>query len=66
MKKAIVMLLIVFGYSCNQPPEPTELYNKYRNSVVLIKNSYYFKTTLDNGFEFFYTMDSDRAYILQK
>lgn len=53
------MLLIVFGYSCNQPPEPTELYNKYRNSVVLIQNSYYFKTTLDNGFEFFYTMDGD-------
>lgn len=53
------MLLIVFGYSCNQPPEPTELYNKYRNSVVLIQNSYYFKTTLDNGFELFYTMDGD-------
>lgn len=59
MKEAVIIVLIAFGYSCNQPPKPTELYNKYRNSVVLIQNSYYFKTTLDNGFEFFYTIDGD-------
>lgn len=59
MKKIIVILLIAFVYSCNQPPDSSELYNRYRNSVVLIQNSYYFKTTLDNGFEFFYTMNGD-------
>ncbi len=62
----ILMILVLVIASCkeNQPeppqlPEPTELYKKYRNSVVLIQNSYYFKTTLDNGFEFYYTMENN-------
>ena len=52
---------MVFILGCEKkPPEPTELYNMYRNSVVLIQNSYYFKTSLDNGFEFFYTIENNK------
>lgn len=61
MKKILVITLILFVLGCKKnPPEPTELYNKYRNSVVLIQNSYYFKTSLDNGFEFFYTIENNK------
>lgn len=61
MKKIILFLMLTTSFSCKQkPPEPTELYNKYRNSVVLIQNSYYFKTSLDNGLEFFYTIENDK------
>ena len=56
---------IVFGCA-EKPPEPTELYNDYRKSVVLIKNSYYFKTTLDNGFEFFYTIENNEPIFFDK
>jgi len=52
------ILFIVFGCT-EKPPEPTKLYNEYRRSVALIQNSYYFKTTLDNGFEFYYTLEND-------
>ncbi|WP_055445533.1 S1 family peptidase [Lacinutrix himadriensis] len=61
MKQFVLITLIFFVFGCKQnPPEPTELYNKYRNSVALIQNSYYFKTTLDNGFEFFYTIENNK------
>lgn len=60
MKKTILLIFIITAFGCKEnPPEPTELYNKYRKSVVLIQNSYYFKTSLDNGFEFFYTIEND-------
>lgn len=46
--------------SCrDMPKKAEELYDMYRSSVVLIQNSYYFKTTLDNGFEFYYTFDDN-------
>jgi S1-C subfamily serine protease len=61
MKNLIFAILTLTILSCKQnPPEPTELYNKYRSSVVLIQNSYYFKTSLDNGFEFFYTIENGK------
>lgn len=53
------MTLFVLGCK-KKPPEPTELYNKYRSSVALIQNSYYFKTSLDNGFEFYYTIENNK------
>lgn len=60
MKKIFILTLTIFVLSCEtKPPEPSELYSKYRNSVVLILNSYYFKTSLDNGFELFYTVEND-------
>ncbi len=49
MKKIILLTFLITALGCQKnPPEPTELYNKYRNSVALIQNSYYFKTSLDN------------------
>lgn len=62
MKQSIIIIFIVFLlFSCKRtPPEPTELYEKYRNSVVLIQNSYYFKTSLDNGLQFFYVMENNK------
>lgn len=61
MKKSIILFVILLSCSCKQnPPKPTELYSKYRNSVALIANSYYFKTSLDNGLEFFYTIENDK------
>lgn len=55
-----VILFVCFSLllSCrDMPKKAEELYDMYRSSVVLIQNSYYFKTTLDNGFEFYYTLE---------
>ena len=42
--------------SCQQKPEePQKLYEKYRNSVVLIKNKYYYSLTFENGKQLFFT-----------
>ncbi len=61
MKNIIIFSITLLVFGCKQkPPEPTELYSKYRNSVALIQNSYYFKTSLDNGFEFFYTIENNK------
>lgn len=59
MPTAIILFVCsVLLLSCrDKPMESGELYEMYRSSVVLIQNSYYFKTTLDNGFEFYYTFD---------
>jgi S1-C subfamily serine protease len=47
--------LILLLSACEpKAPEPSELYEKYRDSVVLIKSAYYLKTTLDNGAVFYY------------
>lgn len=60
MKRIFILTFTIFVISCEtKPPEPTELYSKYRSSVALIQNSYYFKTSLDNGYEFFYTVEED-------
>lgn len=60
MKKLLILLTITVLFGCaEKPPKPTELYKDYRKSVALIKNSYYFQTTLDNGFEFYYTLEND-------
>ena len=54
----VIALLLV--HSCQKnPPEPTELYEKYRNSVVLIRSSNYFKATLENDWEFYYTVNDN-------
>ena len=67
MKKILVFLTFVIAISCaEKPPEPTELYNDYRRSVALIKNSYYFQTTLDNGFEFYYTIENNEPVFFDK
>lgn len=48
--------MVFFLVSCEKkPPSPDELYEKYRGSVVLIKNEYYHKAILDNDLEFYFT-----------
>lgn len=64
MRRLVCLLILVSIFSCqNNPPEPTELYNNYRKSVVLIQNVYYFKTTLDNGLEMFYTIENNEPIL---
>ncbi|WP_370390224.1 trypsin-like peptidase domain-containing protein [uncultured Winogradskyella sp.] len=65
IKSSVVILLafLCFTNCEKKPPEPKELYNTYRSSVVLIKNAYYFKMTLDNGIEIFYTINNDEPLV---
>ena len=52
----IILLLSLVLSSCQQKPEePQKLYEKYRNSVVLIKNKYYYSLTFENGKQLFFT-----------
>ena len=61
MKLVLLFGLLFICIACKKnPPEPAELYQTYRSSVALIQNSYYFKTTLDNGFEFYYTYSNNK------
>ena len=46
--------------SCqSRPPEPAEIYERYRKGVVLLRHDYYFKTTMDNGLEFYFSLGRD-------
>ncbi|MDR2650881.1 MAG: serine protease, partial [Prevotellaceae bacterium] len=65
MKKIslIILLSIILFFGCNQKPKPAELYEKYRSSVVLILNSYYFKTSFDNGLSVYYTTNNGELSI---
>jgi polyisoprenoid-binding protein YceI len=53
MKQIITIICCFVLVSCSekQAPNPKDLYEKYRNSVVLIKNEYFLKVSLDNGIE---------------
>lgn len=56
MKKAILAstIILVFLFGCKskiEPGKPDELYNKYRNAVVLIMNKFYYEIDLGNGFK---------------
>ncbi len=58
MKKLYSLLGLLLILSCDQkPPDPIELYNAYRNSVVLIQNSYYYESTTNNGLNFYFTVE---------
>lgn len=60
MKRFLILSMTFLLFSCQEnPPEPTKLYEDYRNSVAMIQNSYYFKTTLDNGFKFYHTIQNN-------
>ena len=57
----IKSLLVTFAclvYSCKQkilPESPDKLYEKYRKSVVLIRNQYYYEVELSNGTSVYFT-----------
>lgn len=63
MWKYIFMLLVSLALSsCQQKPEdPQTLYQKYRGSVVLIKNQHYYSLTFDNGLRLYFTLNEKGA-----
>lgn len=54
---------MVLGISCKSPLDPTHLYDTYKDAVVLIYNSYYFETSLDNGIRLFYTIKDEEVQL---
>jgi len=54
----VVMALLIIGCKL-RPPEPIEVYERYRKCVVLLRHDYYFKTTMDNGLEFYFVISRD-------
>lgn len=57
-----VLGVIVYAYSnysttpsSISPPQPSELYDKYKNSVVLVYNYYYYTIKTDNGKTYYYS-----------
>lgn len=62
----ILGLLIAILGSCTRiPPTPSELYSKYEGSVVLIRNSYYIKASVNNGLDYYFSIENNIP-ILQK
>lgn len=50
--------LLTTAFSCKQrlvPEAPQNLFEKYRKSVVLIKNKYYYQVELSNGLKAYFT-----------
>lgn len=65
-----ILFLIVFTVlvSCKKPPAPSELYDMYRNGVALVKTSYYYEANIDNGFDFYFSIQDGepRLHILEE
>jgi S1-C subfamily serine protease len=63
MWQIVFMLLVSLVLSsCSKKPEdPQTLYEKYRNSVVLVKNQFYYSVTFDNGMRLFFTLNANGA-----
>ena len=63
MWQIVFMLLVSLVLSsCSKKPEdPQTLYEKYRSSVVLVKNQYYYSLTFDNGMRLFFTLNEKGA-----
>lgn len=59
MWRIIFMLLVSLALSscAKKPEEPQALYERYRSSVVLVKNQYYYSLTFDNGMRLFFTLN---------
>jgi S1-C subfamily serine protease len=53
-----MLLLTLLLFSCaKSPDDPLTIYGKYRDSVVLVKNQYYYSITFDNGLRLFFTLN---------
>ena len=59
----LLLVIILFSSSC-ETLTPEKIYEKYRASVVLIKNEFYFVIHFDNGLDFYYTIGPNGQPIL--
>jgi hypothetical protein len=59
MWQVIFMLLVslVLSSCTKKPEDPREPYQKYRNSVVLVMNRYYYSVSFDNGIRLYFTLN---------
>lgn len=65
-----LLVLLLLGASCNEKKNKTalaelnssDLFEKFRKQVVLIKNKSYFKATFSNGTELYFTHVYDNGY----
>lgn len=57
-KNFLLLLFLLITFGCKQrilPESPDKLYEKYRKSVILIKNQYYYQVELSNGLIGYFT-----------
>jgi len=67
LKSSVLFILLFLSSGCKtDPPTPSELYSKYESSVVLIRNSYYIKASVNNGLEYYFTIGNNGSPILQE
>lgn len=63
MRKIYLLLFLPFLFiSCKQriePSTPEQLFEKYRSSVVLIKNTFYYEALLSNGTTVYFNQSKD-------
>lgn len=68
MKNLIIILSICFCFSCNriiEPESPENIFEKYKSSVVLIVNQYYYE--IESGSDtYFYSPASDEKIFLNR
>lgn len=65
--RLLALYLVLIASSCsNTVMDPKDIYEKYRSSVVLIKNDYFFAVNFDNDLAFYYTVSKDGIPKLHK
>lgn len=62
LKFVLMCLVIVFESCKTSPPAPDEVFQKYRDAVVLIYTEYYFKINIDNSFIVYYSPSTNQVY----
>lgn len=71
--KNILILIPIFGFvilfiACNQqttsinPPQPAELYEKYKNSVAFVYNEFYYTVEAKNGTTYYYSPSTKNLF----
>jgi S1-C subfamily serine protease len=68
MKRILFLLLLLSLISCNniiEPERPEAIFEKYKSSVVLIANQYYYEVTID-GYMYYYSPSSAQKIFTTK
>lgn len=60
---SLLLIFVVIGCQRKEALAPGELYEKYRPSVVLIKNEFVYKATLDNNLKLYFIPEGDEITI---